>query len=246
MALALTALVASLAGCAQLTGADADVADPTAGTTGSTDVLATQEWGELDGLVSVLVRNDGDRTLRRATAVVTAVDERGVTLASSAVQSARGDCCTVLDLPPGTTYGLYFDTQVDPAAIADVEVRYRDVSWANDETISSVTAESVGIRGSAEGTVVLADVTPAGTAVDVATVQATLARPDGTFLAVVSGRWHCFPADQVQRIEMELLHPVPAGTTVTGVQVLPIRPPNAATDYVDEATPVAEGCADGP
>lgn len=246
MALTLAALAASLTGCAQLTGADADVEDPTAGTAGSTDVLATQEWAELDGLVSVLVRNDGDRTLRRATAVVTAVDERGVTLASSAVQSARSDCCTVLDLPPGTTYGLYFDTQVDPAAIADVEVRYRDVSWANDDTAPSVTATSAGIRGTAEGTVVLADVTPAGTAVDLATVQATLARPDGTFLAVVSGRWHCFPADQVQRIEMELLHPVPDGTTVTSVQVLPIRPPNAATDYVDGATPVAAGCADGP
>lgn len=247
-AVALAAVATTvLAACAQVRG-DGGGEDRRAGTgapDGATGVLSTLEWGELDGMVSVRVRNDGDRTLRRATAVVTATDQHGVSVASSAAQAVRSDCCTVLDLPPGATYGFYFDTTVDATAIADVEVRYRDVAWGaarDPASAATATATAADLVRSREGTVVLADVTPTGAALDGATVQAWLADPDGDLLAVVSGRWRCFPAGSARRIEMQLFHPVPAGTTVTGVQVLPLGAPNSVDDYVDALEPA---CADG-
>lgn len=243
-----TALVLALATLTGCTGADEPAPDvSTAGATGSavdgsTDVLATEEWAVHDGMVSVLVRNTGDRSLRRATALVTAVDERGVTVASSAAQAVRGDCCTVLDLPSGGTYGLYFDTTADPSSIAEIQVRYREVSWGTaDAAAPEVEARTVELTGSPRGAVVVADVTPStdtiGGAIGGATVQAVLTRSDGDLLAVVSGRWRCFAAGTTSRIRMELFHPVPAGTEVAGVTVLPVVAPNTADDFVDGAAP---------
>lgn len=203
--------------------------------TGATDVLATTDWAVLDGMVSVQVRNDGDRTLRRATALLSAVDEHGVTVASSAAQAPSGDCCTVRELRPGETYGLYFDTTVDEATIDEVVVRYRDVSWsasgpAGSTDRSAARVSVVELTGSPDGAVVVADVTPRHRAIDAAIVQAVLDDANGDLLAVVSGRWRCLVADEANRIRMQLFHNVPAGATVSGVTVLPVTPSDGAAE----------------
>lgn len=226
------ALLVALSGC---TGTDdaPDPEEPLGAEDGAAGVLTMTDWAVLDGMVSVRVRNEGDRTLRRATALLSAVDEHGVTVASSAAQAPSGDCCTVLDLPPGDTYGLYFDTTVDPTTIDEVVVRYRDVSWGaagpaggTDQAPARVSV--VELTGSPAGAVVVADVTPRRRAIDAAIIQAVLADADGDLLAVVSGRWRCLAAGEANRIRMQLFHNVPAGTIVSGVTVLPLGPSDAA------------------
>lgn len=214
------------------------------GAQAAVEVLETVEWGVLDGMVSVVVRNDTDRTLRHAQAVVTAVDQRGTTLATSTAQGRRSDCCTVFDLPPDASYGLYFDIETDPADIADVTVRFRDVSWGPADLTADPGAQAapVEIRGGTEGAVVVADVAPTVDALDGATVQAML-ESEGRFLAVVSGRWRCFAAGTTTRIRMQLFHPVPPGTSVSAVTVLPIRAPNESEQYDDAGAPGNGTCA---
>jgi hypothetical protein len=234
---ALVAVVLLLAGCSG-TDDERRAGKRPAAEPGTTGVLATEDWAVLDGMVSVRVRNEGDRTLQRATALLTAVDEHGVTVASSAAQAAHSDCCTVLDLPPGETYGLYFDASADPAAIDRVVVRYRDVSWdAPGTSARSVVPPAVSVvelTGSPEGAVVVADVTPRGRPIDSATIQAVLADAGGRLLAVVSGRWRCLVPGEVNRIRMQLFHEVPAGTIVAGVKVLPVA--SSAVELDDDAS----------
>jgi hypothetical protein len=241
--LAATAVALTLVGAGCADEDDAGAGEAVGAGSVAPEVLKTVEWGVLDHMVSVVVRNDTDRTLRRAEAVVTAVDERGTALATSTVQADRSDCCTVLDLPPDGSYGLYFDTDLDAAAIADIEVRFRDVAWGPAQAAAgpAATTEVVELQGGAPGAVVVADVTPTADAIDRATVQARL-EVDGRFLAVVSGRWRCFAAGTTTRIRMQLFHAVPPGTAATDVTVLPVRPPNVTSGYVDAGAPGS--CAD--
>lgn len=228
-AMTLVCLVA-LTGCsdisAQLSG-ESEEPDGPAGTAGTAaeaaPALETVSWGVVDGMLSVLVRNPSDRTLRHATGALTARDAEGNAVGSSAASAKDGTCCTVADLPPGASYGFYFDVGVDAEQVAEVEVRYREVAW-RPGTATPVPAPRVvptQLTANSLGAVVVAEVA-AAQAVPQAVAQAFLNGPDGEFLAVVSGRWSCFAAGTTRPIQMQLFHPLPAGTTVTSVVAYPL------------------------
>lgn len=185
-------------------------------------ILVTQEWGVVDGLLSVVVRNTSDRTLHSAEAVITARDRNDVLVVSS-LEARDGGCCSIADLPPGQEFGLYVDVGDAAEQIGRVDVAYRDVAWASADqsTVSTLEAEPVELDGDSEGAVVVAKVRTDEPMVAQASVQAFLDGPDGAFLAVVAGRWYCFSQGS-HEIRMQLLHPVPAGTTVDHLVIHPV------------------------
>ncbi|MCW2794370.1 MAG: hypothetical protein JWO76_3468, partial [Nocardioides sp.] len=197
---------------AQVTGVDPGVAD-------AGPVLVTQQWGVVDGMLSVVVTNATDRTLRFANATITARDAHNVLVASSS-STTDGSCCRVVDLPAGQQYGFYFDAGSSAAVISAVDVVYRDVAWAPSTRDEGPTFKAVatGMDENSVGAVVVADVTTRGGSTPQAVAQAFLTDADGDFLAVVSGRWDCFTEGD-REIRMQLFHPVPAGTTVESVVV---------------------------
>ncbi|MDN4162844.1 hypothetical protein [Nocardioides abyssi] len=223
IAVGVLALAPVLGGCStisdQLAGSEVDPSAATSAASAESQ-LETVTWAELDGLVSVVVRNPTDRVLRRAEAVVTLRDSRGVALASTTTPRSREDgCCTVRSLRPGGTYGLYVGTAGPGSEVADVEVTYRDVSWSST-ALPRVEAEPVRIVEGSRGSVVLADVT-VEKELPSAVVQAVVNDPDGDLVAVVSGTWTCFEAGDTRRIFMQLFRRVPAGSVVESVAVHP-------------------------
>ncbi|MBC2960639.1 hypothetical protein [Nocardioides deserti] len=229
IAVGVLALAPALGGCStisdQLAGSEVD---PTVTTSAASadSLLETVTWGELDGLVSVVVRNPTDRVLRRAEAVITLRDSRGTALASTpaprtatTTSSRDGGCCTVRSLRPGGTYGLYVGTAGAGSEVADVEVTYRDVSWSSTP-LPRVEALAVRIEEGPRGSVVLADITTEDD-LSSAVVQAVVTEPDGSLAAVVSGTWTCFEAGDTRRIFMQLFRRVPVGSMVESVAVHP-------------------------
>jgi hypothetical protein len=197
-------------------------AEPVADAAPARPILVTQEWGVVDGMLSVVVRNTTDRTLRSAEAVITARDRNDVLIVSS-LEAQDGVCCSVADLPPGQEFGLYVDVG-DPAdAISRVDVAYRDVAWApaDESQPNTLEVRPVRLDGNGKGAVVVAKVRTDQPMVAQASVQAFLNGPDGAFLAVVAGRWYCFSQGS-HEIRMQLLHPVPDGTTVDRVVIHPV------------------------
>jgi hypothetical protein len=221
----------ALTGCSDLAAqlSDARSSEPVGGHAEPPPPLATESWGTADGLLSVIVRNPTERTLRSATAVITALDAEGEAIGMSRATALA--CCAVSDLAPGRTYGLYFDVGTDAGTVSDVKVSYRDVAWYTRRAAPMpppVTVTPVRLTAGPLGAVVVADVATPGTAVAQAVVQAHLVGPDGAFLVVVSGRWTCFAAGGRRRIEMQLFHPVPPGTVVESIVVHPVATPRPA------------------
>jgi hypothetical protein len=235
LAVALVVAVTGGAGCSQISrkasGAEAASSPSQAP---ARPILDTVEWGVVDGMLSVVVENTSDRTLRSAVGVITARD-RDAALIATSLESPAG-CCAVVDLPPGQQFGFYVDIGDSAADIHQVDVAYRNVAWSPEaeEPANPLTAQPVGIEGNADGAVVVANVHSAEPTVAQASVQAFLSGPDGEFLAVVAGRWYCFAAGD-NAIRMQLLHPVPAGTTVDHVVVHPV------TDEADVSAPECAG-----
>ena len=228
MLAAALACFAVLTGCsdisAQLSGSQSS--EPLeSGETRPAAPLETDSWGTVDGMLSVVVKNPAKRTLRYAVATIVARDANGTALGTSSTGAPNGTCCAVADLPPGASYGFYFDLGAEADQVAEVEMAYRDVAWGapeDAETAPPMEATPVGLSAGALGAVVIADVSAPGAAVTQAVAQAYLVGPDGQFLAVVSGRWTCFPAGGSRRIEMQLFHPVPEGTVVDSVVAYPL------------------------
>ncbi|WP_139977280.1 hypothetical protein [Nocardioides litoris] len=235
-----TALATVLAtgGCAQvrdqLDGAvDESYADQRAETEG---LLETVEWGQVDGLVSVLVRNDADRVLRRADAVVTLSTADG----SAGPTTVAGGCCAVVGVPPGATFGFsFYAADAAEAAVVDLQVVYRDQRWgdAGSSGSGTATATPVGLVPNAWGSVVQTDVTTHGVPVDVAVVQAVVDGPDGRLATVVSGTWTCFVPGPPRRVDLQAWTPLPAGSTVRSTTVLA----QSETDVGGDAN-AAVGC----
>ncbi|GAA4694420.1 hypothetical protein [Nocardioides conyzicola] len=211
-------LVGLSAGCSQRSTPD-DGAAPAAAA--ARPILVTRDWGVVDGMLSVVVRNTSDRTLRSATAVITARDRNDV-LVSSSLEDPNG-CCAVTELPPGQEFGFYVDVGDTAADISRVDVAYRDVRWATaaNSSPSPLEAKPVRLDGNGQGAIAIAEVTSSVRMVPQASVQAFLTDADGQFLAVVAGRWFCFSKGR-HEIRMQLQHPVPAGTTVDKVLVHPV------------------------
>lgn len=222
LAVALVVAVTGGAGCSQISKKASGAESSTSPSqTPARPILDTVDWGVVDGMLSVVVENTSDRTLRGAVGVITARDRDDVLIATS-LESPDG-CCAVVDLPPGEQFGFYVDVGDSAADVDRVDVAYRNVAWAPEaeEPANPLTAQPVRIDGNADGAVVVADVQSTEPTVAQASVQAFLDGPDGEFLAVVAGRWYCF-AQGSNEIRMQLLHPVPPGTTVDHVVVHPV------------------------
>jgi hypothetical protein len=242
-------LVVALAGAgcsqisAQLNGETVADAPPTVES--ARPILVTRQWGVVDGMLSVVVMNTTDRTLHAAEAVITARDENDVLIRTS-LEGPDGPCCAIADLPPGQQFGFYLDVGDTASRISGVDVAYRNVAWGGaDETPESpLAAHPVRLETDAAGTVVVADVVSSAPMVPQASVQAFLTGPDGEFLAVVAGRWYCFSEGR-HEIRMQLLHPVPSGTTIDRVVIHPVTndPDGTALHCAGPASPPATSAA---
>jgi hypothetical protein len=185
-------------------------------------ILVTRDWGVVDGMLSVVVKNTIGRTLHSADAVVSARDENDVLVATS-LEGPEGGCCPVVDLPPGQQFGFYLDVGDSASEISHVDVAYRNVAWAaaNAVTENPLRAHPVRLESDASETVVVADVQSTAAMVPQASVQAFLTGPAGEFVAVVAGRWFCF-SEGHHEIRMRLLHAVPSGTTIDRIVIRPV------------------------
>jgi hypothetical protein len=217
----------------QLDGAEVEPADRADLTDLAQPILVTSEWGVVDGMLSVVVENTTDRTLRYADGVISVRTADSQLVASS----LEGDpsCCGIVDLRPGQQYGFYLDVGDGGADASVVEVAYRNVSWAAAATeqpdVPDVTARPVQLeRGDADA-VVLADLTSRGAQSEVI-AQAFVTDAAGQLIAVVSGRWNCLRPG-TQPIRMQLFHPLPPGAEVDRVLVHPV---------VDDPTRPAPAC----
>lgn len=221
----LSILVCLLALCScgqlseQMEGAEVD----SAATSAQEELLTTVAWAELDGLVSVLVKNPSERTLSRADAVITVLDERGLTMSSSAKKTFEGRCCTAVDVPPGGTFGFYVYVGVLSSEITDVQVDYKNTAWGNAGEAGGpqATAAPFNTYVNAAGSVAVADVTTTGGPIDSALVQAVVNDADGEFVAVISGTWFCFVPGPARRIYMQLYQVLPEGSTIESVSLYP-------------------------
>ncbi|HEU5038708.1 MAG TPA: hypothetical protein VFT70_17005 [Nocardioides sp.] len=221
--LAAAALVLTTTGCSaisdQLSGAEVPTAEATTSGGDTAPILQTTGWGVVDGMLSVVVWNTSDRTLRYAEGVVTARTDDNQLVASS-LEYSDAACCQVEALAPGESYGFYVDVGDRASDITQVDVTYRNVSWASATEVDhhdQVTARPVALRDGTLGAVAVADIT-SDTAIPTVVAQAFLTDPDGKLVAVVSGRWTCVEPGQ-RRFYMQLFHDVPPGTRIDEVQV---------------------------
>ena len=227
------ATVVALSGCSQISAQLQDEREPGPLTSSAKDspVLVTQQWGVVDGMLSVLVTNTTTRTLHYAQADITARSDANVLVGTSRT-STDGRCCAVIDLPPGQKFGFYFDVGADGSTISEVDVVYRDVTWAAAEDTTpdtTFTATPTGVEANSVGAVVLADVRTKGSPAAQATAQAFLNDANGDFLAVVSGRWDCF-SKGLRQIRMQFFHALPPGAVVDSVVVHPVSEDPARPD----------------
>jgi hypothetical protein len=248
MLAAVAAGTLALGGCSQITD-QIDGSDASAETepVPTKPILVTRHWALNDDMLSVVVQNTSDRTLRYADGVITARSDDNQLLALS-VDSADAGCCGVVELPPGQQYGFYLDVDdADAERISRVEVSYRNVSWAQaqqpvgkdvgkDVDKEQVTARAVGIEQDGPDTVVLADLVSTASVREVV-AQAFISGPDGEFVAVISGRWQCLERG-TRRIRMQLFHPVPDGARVDRVVVHPVL--DDPTQGEPECAPTAD------
>ena len=225
------AVAATIAAAALVTSACSSVSDQLDGREvgsleqsedSSSSLLVTRQWGVVDGLLSVVVQNATDRTLRYAKGYITARTDQNEIVAASI--ESDGTCCEVVDLAPGEEYGFYLDVGDSASEITRVDMGYRSFSWAPADEASTgttaVRAQPVRLDQEPAGAVVRADLLSDGPH-DEVVAQAFLTDEAGDFLAVVSGRWTCL-VDGRRAISMQLFHPLPRGARVERVVVHPV------------------------
>ena len=185
--------------------------------------IQTVSWANLNGMVSVLVRNVSDRLLRHADAVITVQDASGATVgASSVAETVSGRCCTAVDVPPGGEFGFYLYAAPEDD-VQGVDISYRNLVWdsASSQGGPRTQITPVNLYANRNGSVVGADVVTWGGPIDEAVVQAVIDDADGSFLAVISGTWFCFQPGPARRIRMQLFQPLPEGAEVATITAFP-------------------------
>lgn len=224
-------LCASTAACSSSTP---DVRVPTTSTSATPDapvqVSSTPaapdgpdvvQWGGQGHQLSVVVRNQADRTVRQARVLITALDRDGSLIAASSGDS-RSTCCTVLGLPPGEDYGMFIDLPRPVEDVDSVLVRYIDAELAPTTKAAAYDVTSVELVRTADDTVVETEVTVDGDVGRYLVGQAFLVDPEDRLVGVISGRFYCFGKDDQRQIRMQLLHPTPPGTRVERVAYYPV------------------------
>ncbi|MGB0100761.1 MAG: hypothetical protein WBP61_10825 [Nocardioides sp.] len=232
LATAATVVAAALvtSGCSAITdqldasdGTATSASDPVgAASEAGSPILVTRDWGVVDGLLSVVVQNTSDRTLRYAEGVIVATTDDDEQVSSS-IDSATA-CCEIVDLSPGQQFGFYLDVGPAASEIDRVDVTYRKVSWApagdTSDAAPAVRGVPTGLEQADYGTVVLADLRT-GQPQDEVIAQALVTDGAGDLQAVVSGRWTCLQPGG-RSIRMQLFHSLPAGARVDRILVHPV------------------------
>lgn len=224
VATTVVATAALLGGCAQVSAQLEDAENSTlAEEVVPSTLLDTVAWSELNGLVSVIVRNPTDQVLRRADAVITVLDDAGQTLATSDTSGIEVDCCTAVNVAPGAQVGFYVQVTEAAEEAADVEVAYTNISYSATTTFGGPVAEATSseIKANSLGTLVRTSVATTGGIIERARVQATVLDGSGDLLAVVSTTWDCLRPDQETPVRLQLFHRVPRAAEVGTVTVFP-------------------------
>ncbi len=217
---------------AQMDGAERNVSDPA---TSATSPLETVSWANLNGMVSVLVRNTSDQVLQHAEAVITLENDRGVTVGTNAAEAAQqttfeGRCCTATNLPPGATFGFYIYS--GGADVSGVDIDYKNISFGSGGSAGGreLTVRPLALVDNRDGTVARAVVGVKDGPVDVAVIQAVIHDPQDRFLTVISGTWFCFAPRTPRTIRMQLYQAVPAGSTIASMSAVSVPSSDIAGD----------------
>lgn len=210
--------------------------------------LRVTDWAVNDGLLSVVVHNDSNDTIRSARALITAKDAHGNIIASYSSPLSE-KCCTVIELPPGRSFGLYADLGPSAARTSGVSVNWLDVSLERDgNTSPRVAVKNISLTTGAGTATVQATFTLQGSGGPYVAGQAFLTDSSGKFVSLISGRFYCFVPGQSRTVRMVLFHPVPAGTRVQRVVGFPLAEglpgttvdlPDCTTSRADDSTPAA-------
>lgn len=198
--------------------------------------LQVDQWGyTADGLISVIVSNVGDATVRSARAIISATDAYGnlVAAVSAPQGTALGTrCCTIIGLAPGQRYGLYSDFGTLLPRVKHVSVQYTSVRTDPNNVASPVASmnnpslKTDGKHATASVTVTMAEHTG-----PYVTVQALLNGPDKKFLGVISSGFYCIAPSTKRTIKLQFFHPVPRGSSIESVVAFPL---DAATARIEK------------
>jgi hypothetical protein len=189
--------------------------------------LQVDKWGyTADGLLSVIVSNVGDATVRSARAIISATDAFGNVVAAVSAQAGTAlgvRCCTIIGLSPGREYGLYSNVGTRISRVKDVSVQYTSVRTDVANVASPVESMSdASLRTGDKGATVYVTVKMSSRVGPYITVEAVLIGPDKKFLGIISGGFYCLAANTKRTIKLQFFHPVPKGTTVDSVVSFPL------------------------
>lgn len=220
----------ALAGCAVPGTRDggAPTPDPrvTAALASYEPLVQTVEWSELDGLVSVVARNEAGRVLTGARARLTVLDSAGTPL--TLPDGEATESVLDADVLPGSTYAFTLDLG-EGADVDRVEVAYADVSWGATGPAADtgrVDLRPAVLTANGAGAVVGARAVTTEGPVSSAVVQARLQAPDGRLVAVATTAADCFDPRVQRRVWLQLDRHVPEGTTTGLVTAYPRTPPD--------------------
>lgn len=204
--------------------------------------LKVDAWGVTsDGLLSVVVSNVGDATIRSARAIISGRDKFGNVVASVSAPAGTAlgtRCCTIIGLAPGRTYGLYSDIGTKLRRVKSVSVQYTSVRTGIDNVKSPVLwMRNPSIHRGENQADVYVTVKMAKRVGPYITVQALLKAPDNTFLGVISSSFYCLKANTERRIELQFFHPVPVGTSVDSVLSYPLDATTAKLERLQPCGP---------
>jgi hypothetical protein len=189
--------------------------------------LQVDKWGfTADGLLSVIVSNVGDATVRSARAIISAEDAYGNVVAAVSAQAGTPlgvRCCTIIGLSPGQRYGLYSNVGTRISRVKSVSVQYTSVRTDVDNVTSPVLSMSdASLHTDGKRANVYVTVQMSQHVGPYITVQAVLVDPDKKFLGVISGGFYCLAANTKRTIKLQFFHPVPTGSTVDSVVSFPL------------------------
>jgi len=227
---AATVMASTLGGCDVPGSRDDDGRGPdprvTAALASYEPLVQTVEWSELEGLVSVVARNNSDRVLTGARARLTVLDGAGSVLALA----DGGETESVLDadVAPGSTYAFTVDLG-EAAHVDRVEVAFADVSWEparSTEDTGRVGLQPALLTANGAGAVVGARAVTTGGPVASAVVQARLQASDGRLVAVATTTADCLDPGARRRVWLQLERQVPAGTAIGQVTAYPRTVPD--------------------
>lgn len=197
--------------------------------------LQVETWGyTADGLLSVVVSNVGQATVRSAHAIISAKDAYGNVVA--AVSAPQGTplgtrCCTIIGLAPGQRYGLYSDIGTRAPRVKTVSVDYTAVRTDVNNVASPVQSmKNAALHTSGKQAYVTVTVKMSAHVGPYITVQALLDDPHKKFLGVISGGFYCIGPNTQRSIRLQFFHPIPPGSSVDSVLSFPL---DAATARIE-------------